>query len=62
MSFHLDKIDAEELRQKLLKDSGIGTIAIDAHTLRVAFSSLEEDKIDIVYKTIYQTADQMANS
>ena len=62
MSFHLDKIDAEELRQKLLKDSGIGTIAIDSHTLRVAFSSLEEDKIDIVYKTIYQTADQMANS
>ena len=61
MSFHLDKIDAEELRQKLLKDSGIGTIAIDAHTLRVAFSSLEEDKIHIVYKTIYQTADQMAN-
>ena len=62
MSFHLDKIDAEELRQKLLNESGIGTISIDSHTLRVAFSSLEEDKINIVYDTIYQTADKMANS
>ncbi len=62
MSFHLDKIDAEQLRQKLLKDSGIGTISIDSHTLRVAFSSLEEDKINIVYEAIYKTADQMANS
>ncbi len=60
MSFHLPKIDAEELRQKLLNDSGIGTIAIDSHTLRVAFSSLEEDKINIVYDAIYKTADQMA--
>lgn len=61
MSFHLPEIDAEELRQKLLNDSGIGTIAIDSHTLRVAFSSLEEDKINIVYDAIYKTADQMAN-
>ena len=62
MSFHLPKIDAELLRQKLLNDSGIGTISIDSHTLRVAFSSLEEDKINIVYSKIYETADQMANS
>ena len=60
MSLHTNTIDAELLRQKLLKDSGIGTIAIDSHTLRVAFSSLEEDKIEIVYKSIYDTAEEMA--
>ncbi len=60
MSFNTKKIDAEELRQKLLKEKGIGTIAIDASTLRVAFSSLDEDKIEIVYKAIYETADEMS--
>lgn len=60
MSFHTKTVDAEMLRQKLLKEQGIGTISIDAHTLRVAFSSLEEDKIDIVYKAIYDMADTLA--
>ncbi|MCR5762461.1 MAG: aminotransferase class I/II-fold pyridoxal phosphate-dependent enzyme [Treponema sp.] len=60
MSFHTKTVDAEILRQKLLKEQGIGTISIDAHTLRVAFSSLEEDKIDIVYKAIYDTADELS--
>lgn len=61
MSFHLPKVDAEELRQKLLKEKGIGTIAIDSRTLRVAFSSLDEDKIEIVYQAIYDTADEIAS-
>ncbi len=60
MAFSLKNIDAEVLRQKLLKDKGIGTIAIDSHTLRVAFSSLEEDKINIVYQAIYDTAEELA--
>ena len=50
MAFDTKKVNAETLRQKLLKERGIGTISIDSRTLRVAFSSLEEDKIDIVYK------------
>ncbi|MCR5217841.1 aminotransferase class I/II-fold pyridoxal phosphate-dependent enzyme [Treponema sp.] len=62
MAFHLDTIDAEVLRQKLLKDKGIGTISIDAHTLRVAFSSLDEEKIDIVYQAIYDTAEELAKA
>lgn len=60
MAFHTKNINAEELRQKLLKDKGIGTISIDSQTLRVAFSSLDEDKINLVYKTIYETADEMS--
>lgn len=62
MAFDTKKINAETLRQKLLKERGIGTISIDSRTLRVAFSSLEEDKIDIVYQAIYETADELARN
>ena len=56
------RLDAELLRQTLLNESGIGTISIDSRTLRVAFSSLEEDKIPVVYKAIYETAEKLARS
>ena len=59
MSFNMKGIDAEELRVKLLKEKGIGTIQIDKDTLRVAFSSIEEDKIDFVYSEIYKTAEEL---
>lgn len=62
MAFDTKKVSAETLRQKLLKERGIGTISIDSRTLRVAFSSLEEDKIDIVYQAIYETADELARN
>lgn len=62
MAFDTKKVNAETLRQKLLKERGIGTISIDSRTLRVAFSSLEEDKIDIVYQVIYETADELARN
>ncbi|HAH60912.1 MAG TPA: hypothetical protein DCL73_02295, partial [Treponema sp.] len=38
MSFHVNKVNAEDLRKKLLNEKGIGTISIDSRTLRVAFS------------------------
>lgn len=60
MAFHTKNINAEELRQNLLKEKGIGTISIDSQTLRVAFSSIDEEKINLVYKTIYETADEMS--
>lgn len=60
MSFHTKTVNAEDLRQKLLKERGIGTISIDAHTLRVAFSSLEEDQIDTVYSAIYEEAERLS--
>ena len=59
MSFDTMSIDAEKLRQKLLNDRGIGTISIDVKTLRVAFSSLDEEKINIVYQAIYDVADEL---
>lgn len=60
MSFTTHGIDAETLRRRLLNDEGIGTISIDANTLRIAFSSIDEDAIESVYETIYRTAEQLA--
>ena len=59
MSFYVKTGNAEAIRQKLLKEKGIGIIQIDAHTLRVAFSSIDEDKIEGVYESIYNIAEAM---
>lgn len=59
MSFHVSTGKAEEIRKELLKKEGIGIIQIDSHTLRVAFSSIDEDKIDSVYTSIYNVADAL---
>ena len=58
MSFNVKSGKAEEIRKALLKSEGIGIIQIDPHTLRVAFSSIDEDKIDSVYTSIYNVADE----
>ena len=60
MSFNTGSINAEELRKHLLNEKGIGTISIDSQTLRVAFSSVDEDKIEKVYAEIYASADALA--
>ena len=59
MSFKT-KCDAEELRLKILHEKQIGTISIDSSTLRVAFSSVDEEKINEVYTVIYETAEKFA--
>lgn len=60
MSFNTGKIDAEILRKKLLDEKGIGVVSIDKNTLRVAFSSIDEEKIEEVYNAIFETADSLA--
>ncbi len=59
MAFDTMSIDAEKLRRTLLEEKGIGTISIDSKTLRVAFSSLDEEKINLVYEAIYEVADEI---
>ncbi len=61
MSFTTNGVHAETLRRCLLNEHGIGTISIDASTLRIAFSSIDEDKIESVYETIYHTAEALAH-
>ncbi|MEE0998885.1 MAG: aminotransferase, partial [Treponemataceae bacterium] len=60
MSFTCVGIDAEELRLKLLYEYEIGTIAIDAKHLRIAFSSLDKRDIDAVYEAVYNAAHDLA--
>jgi ribosomal protein S10 len=59
MSFNVKSGNAEDIRKKLLKEKGIGIIQIDPNTLRVAFSSIDEEKIEEVYKSIYEVAESM---
>ena len=59
MSFNVKKGNAEDIRRKLLDEKGIGIIQIDAYTLRVAFSSIDEEKIEEVYESIYNVAEAM---
>jgi aspartate/methionine/tyrosine aminotransferase len=59
MCFECNGIDAEALRMKLLNEYGIGTIALDAKSLRVAFSSIEQDKIRDCYEKIYEAAEKL---
>ena len=61
MSFRCG-VDAEILRQELLTKHGIGVIALGEHYLRVAFSSIDEEKITGVYRQIYDTAAEMSDS
>jgi aspartate/methionine/tyrosine aminotransferase len=56
MSFRCVGIDAESLRRELLSREGIGTIALNADYLRIAFAGLEEEQISDVYRIIYDTA------
>lgn len=61
MSMKCTGIGAEDLRLKLLHEHGIGTIAIDPSHLRVAFASLDTEKIMSVYQTIFKVAEELKN-
>lgn len=59
MSFNVKGKNAEDLRKKLLNDYGIGVVSIDEKTLRVAFSSIEKEKLENVYETIFKAAEEL---
>ncbi|TBL81792.1 aminotransferase class I/II-fold pyridoxal phosphate-dependent enzyme [Paenibacillus thalictri] len=54
MCLKLKNVDAETLRQHLLNQYGVGTIALGATDLRVAFSCIEEANLEELFNTIYQ--------
>lgn len=59
MSMKCAGIGAEELRVKLLHEHGIGTVAIDECHLRVAFSSVDAEKLESVFETIFKVAEEI---
>ena len=62
MSLRCNGVSAEELRQKLLHEYEIGTIAIDDKTLRVAFSSLDKRDIEKTYDAVYKVAEELKSA
>jgi len=54
MCLKLKSVNAETLRQHLLNQYGIGTIALGDTDLRVAFSCIEEADIEDLFNLIYQ--------
>ena len=48
----LKSCDAETVRQTLIHEFGIGTIALGERDLRIAYSCLEEEEIDVVISAI----------
>ncbi|MDR0668600.1 MAG: aminotransferase class I/II-fold pyridoxal phosphate-dependent enzyme [Treponema sp.] len=61
MSFRCEGISAEKLRQELLYGRGIGVISLEDRYIRIAFAGIDEDKIDMVYRLIYDTAAKLAS-
>ena len=61
MCFNCKGVDAETIRQELLAKHGIGVVALGASCIRIAFSSIDEEKITEVYRTVYDVAGRLAN-
>ncbi|WP_304242292.1 aminotransferase class I/II-fold pyridoxal phosphate-dependent enzyme [Gracilinema caldarium] len=61
MSFRCKGVSPETLRQNLLKEHGIGTIALGNQYLRIAFSSVEAEHIPFAYETIFKVAEELGN-
>jgi aspartate/methionine/tyrosine aminotransferase len=59
MSFRCTGVQAEALRQALLKEQGIGTIALGNAYLRVAFASVDAEQLPALYDSIYETAERL---
>lgn len=51
--------NAEAVRQRLLEEYGIGTIALGKTELRVAYSCLEESDIETVFTTIAEVIEEV---
>jgi len=61
MSYDCVGISAEDLRMKLLDEKGIGLVSIQDRYLRVAFSSVDEDGIEELYRSIAEAAKALAS-
>jgi aspartate/methionine/tyrosine aminotransferase len=59
MSFRVMRGTAESLRKALLVGRGVGTIAINDRCLRVAFSSVDVEKLEDLYEQIYAAAEKL---
>jgi aspartate/methionine/tyrosine aminotransferase len=59
LCFDTAELSAERLRQKLLLEEGVGTISIQDRYLRVAYSSVDEERLEELYTTIMSAASEL---
>jgi aspartate/methionine/tyrosine aminotransferase len=62
MCFRCEGISAEELRRELLYKRGIGVISLEDRYIRITFAGIDEDRIEEVYRVIYNTAADLARA
>ena len=60
LCFDTGEVSSEQLRQKLLKDHGIGTISIRDRYLRVAYSSVDLERLEELYAAVAGCAVQLS--
>lgn len=60
MCLKLKGVKAEELRLHLLQEYGVGVIALGESDIRVAFSCVEEEDLEELFKYIYQGTKDLA--
>lgn len=56
LCFELPRGGAETLRRRLLAEHGIGTVSIQDRYLRVAYSTVDAERLEELYTTIYRVA------
>ena len=59
MCLRLNGVNAEQYRQQLLEEYGIGVIATGESDIRVAFSCVEESDVPTLFDLMFQCADKM---
>jgi aspartate/methionine/tyrosine aminotransferase len=59
LTFEVAGGGAERLRLQLLREGGVGTIALTDRHLRVAYSSVEEERLEELFTLIFQAAQKL---
>ncbi len=59
MTMELERGSSEELRRHLLKNEGIGTIALNEKYLRIAYSSVDNRDLKALFTAVFEAADQL---
>ena len=59
MCLRLKGVDSNEVRERALKEYGIGTIAIGNSDLRIAFSSVRIEKLDKVFDSLAKSIKEL---
>ena len=61
MCLRLSDVSAEDVRQQLLNEYGVGTIALGETDLRVAFSCTEESNLEELFELVHQAVQDLKN-